>query len=251
MKILLLFLSFTFAAMAQSQSNSSDLPRILFDQGKFAESYETLQKKPDKNAVDYYNLANILIKLNKPNIAYAYLIKTRALLKSHESTLSATVDQTILNTEELLSSQSQLMKDNTLWQGKIIPFFQSHSNVAIWLIFVFANIAFAFCIFQIKPSNKVFTKNLLQTPFFVGLISWIFLMSVFFIGLYSHSLDQAVVVSDSSAARSGPAETFTELFRVQSGSILILTGKSQNGWSQVRFSTSQIGWVLDKELVTL
>lgn len=251
MKILLIFLALTFNAVAQNSQDSSDLPRILYEQGKYSESVETLQKKPDKTAIDYFNLSNALYKLNKPNLAYAYLIKSKFQLKNHNSNISAAVDQNLKATEELLASQSQITKDVTFWQGRLIPFFNNLGSATIWSLFAIANIIFAVCIYNLKPLYKSFMKNLLQVPFFLGLFGWIFFMTAFLIGNYSISVSQAVIVSEASSARSGPSENFTELFRVLSGSIVILTGKTQNGWSQVRFSTSQIGWVLDKELLTL
>ncbi len=228
-----------------------DLPRILFEQGKYAESIETLQKKSGKTAVDYFNLSGLYLKLNRPGNAYAYLLKTKSALMGSSSPLIQTVDENIRNAEELLNSQSQISRDVSWWQGGILPLFSSINESVFWIFFILANIIFAFSVYKSNPQRKSFAKNLLQIPLLAGLLIWTVFMTTFGIGLYAHFSEKAVVISDVATARSGPSDSFSEQFKVFSGAVLIKTGKIQNGWSQVRFSTSQIGWVLDKEILSL
>lgn len=68
---------------------------------------------------------------------------------------------------------------------------------------------------------------------------------------YSKDTVEAIVAGDLIQVRSGPGETFTELTKLPAGSTVYPTRQSRDGWIQVRFLLGNVGWVMEKEVISL
>lgn len=229
----------------QSAVRADDF-KTYYDQGKFNEAYELLQKTGIKNSVDYYNAANCLYRLSRFGLSLAYFQKALALQPSNTD-----IRYNLKLAEEALNKTGQLTKDKSFWRGQVIPLAYEFGETIPYIIVTVIAAALAFFTFR-KAKSGFQLKNYFTDPLFVSLF-FTFIASAAAAITVTTALNAklAVVVADSTVARSGPSESFTELFRLNAGTTIELTGDVREGWNQIKFSIGNIGWISEKDLLNL
>lgn len=235
-----------FISMSIHSFARADDFKALYDQGKFSEAYEQLSKSGIKTAADYYNAANCLYRLSKFGTSYAYYQKAQAMQPNN-----ADIRYNLKLAEDALNKTGQLTKDKSFWRGQIVPFSYDIGETVPYLITVLLA-AILLVLISVNARKGVFLKSFLTDPAFLALFVC-FLASLGCAITVTTALNTklAVIVSDSSIARSGPSESFTELFRLNAGATVELSGEKREGWSQIKFSLGNIGWIAEKDFLNL
>lgn len=219
----------------------------LYDQGKFSEALETLEKHGLQSAQDYYNAANSLFRLGKLGKALAYYEKANALSPGNDD-----IEQNLTLTREYFEKSNVATKDQSFWFGKAVPFLKQTPEWLVHLIFALTSLLLALLFFRAERKATKLADFFVQTPaVFAVLFAWLLTCGLEATYFTAKKVHWATVASDLVTARSGPGETFTELFKVSAGAKVELTGKSKDGWNQIRFSLGNVGWVMEKELLEL
>lgn len=246
--ILGIFLAFSNIGKAQeSSADYQTVSRGLYDQGKFADALDTLEKHGLQSAQDYYNAANCLFRLGKLGQALAYYEKANALSPGNED-----IETNLALTREYFEKGHVTTKDQSFWFGKAVPLLKQIPEWAVHGIFAIISALLALFLFRAERS-KVKLKDLAtQSPALLAIV-FFWVLALGFEGVHwrTKKIQWATVTSDLSAARSGPGETFTELFKISAGTKIELTGRTKDGWRQIRFSLGNVGWVMEKELLEL
>lgn len=239
---LILTLSFLINSVGFSQETA----RSLYDQGKYQEALEVLNKSGLSTASDYYNAGNVYFRLGKVGQALAYYEKANAL--------SPNVPDIRFNlnlAKDSLEKSGSLPKDKSFWLGTFIPLARQIPEEFVDLLLAVVTVGFALVCLRLKRLGLTVQKAVTQSSFLTTLGIWALTCALTAGTIIAHRTKMAAVVADLSSARSGPNETFTELFKLPAGTTVHLTGETREGWHQVRFSLGNVGWIGDKDLIAL
>lgn len=241
---LALFLSFLF--LISSLGLADDTPRGLYDQGRYNEALELLQKNGLKTAADYYNAGNALYRTGKIGQALAYFEKAHVLAPRNGD-----IKYNMNLARETLGKSGSLPKDQSFWFGTFVPVARQIPEEFADLLLAVTTAALALLSYRARKRKLPFPKAVSQPNFLAVLGIWFFVGALTAGAVMAHRAKLAAVLADSGVARSGPSDTFTELFKLPAGTMVELTGETRDGWRQVRFSLGNVGWIGDKDLLEL
>lgn len=252
---LALFLSFLFliaslgyslVARQSRAADSNDTARELYDRGSYRESLEALQKNGLSTAADYYNAGNALYRMGKVGQALAHFEKALVLAPRN-----ADIKYNLGLARESLSKSGTLPKDQSFWFGTFVPIARKIPEEFADLLLALTTAALALLAYRARKQKLTFQSAVLQPNFLAVLGLWFFMGALTAGTVMAHRAKLAAVTADTGVARSGPSDTFTELFKLPAGTMVELTGESRDGWRQVRFSLGNVGWIGDKDLLEL
>ncbi|MGE4232185.1 MAG: hypothetical protein AB7F43_02550 [Bacteriovoracia bacterium] len=228
---LIIIVSFIFlsnlSVFAADQPSAAESPRALYDQGQYLKAYNALQQKGLHSAADYFNAGNCLHKLGKFGQAQAYY-KKALLLAGWDSDIAYNLD-----------INSQKLSDNSF---SILFFLKRIPVSLVDLIFAVTTLLMALLLFVTR------------LRFTTGLIAWCGALVLYVLFLVYGQAHLGVVTGDNVVARSGPKETFAELFRISSGSTIEILSEQREGYSQIRASTASsggVGWLKNEDWIEL
>lgn len=240
-RLLLPVFSFLISSVSFGES-----PREFYDQKKYQDALEALNKQGLTTSADYYNAGNIYYRLGKTGQALAYYEKARALSPNNPD---IKYNQELV--QETLEKNGALAKDQSLWSGRIVPLARNVPEIFVDLLLFITTIGLALAARRAKLKGHNFKKALTDGGFMAAVGIWALSCAFVATAALAHRTKLAAIVADLSVARSGPSETFTELFKLPAGSKVEVTGESREGWKQVRFSLGNVGWIMEKDLLEL
>ena len=235
-----------FSILITSVGYSNDAARSLYDQGKYQEALEVLQKEGLSTAADYYNAGNVYFRIGKQGQALAYYEKANAL-----SPGSSDIRFNLQLTKESLEKAGSLPRDKSFWFGFFVPIARQIPEEFVDLLLAVVTVGLALVSLRLKRSGLPLQRALTHSSFLITLGLWALTGALTAATVMAHSAKMGAIVADLSVARSGPNETFTELFKLPAGTTVQLTGETREGWHQVRFSLGNVGWIGDKDLIAL
>lgn len=238
------FLSFLF--LTSSVGFAQETARSLYDQGKYQEALDLLQKRGLSTSADFYNAANCLYRIGKVGQALAYYEKANAM-----SPGNADIKFNLNLAKETLAQSGGLPRDQSFWFGTFVPIARQIPEAFVDILLAVVTAALALLAHRARKEKLSFQKTFLQPNFLLVFGLWALVGALTAGVVMAHRARIAAVVADVGVARSGPNETFTELFKLPAGSKVELTGESRDGWQQVRFSLGNVGWIGDKDLLAL
>lgn len=240
------FFLFLTSLVGFAEDTPQVLPKTLYDQGKFQEALDLMQKNELRTASDFYNAGNCYYKLGRLGQAFAYFQKASTLAPSDDD-----VQYNLKLTESFLEKKGGVLQASTLWSGRAMPLLRRISEVFADLLLALCTVALAIVCNRLKKKSFRLKRVLTEPSFLFVLGLWSFSCAFTIAVVMTHSTKLAAVISDSGIARSGPSETFTELSKLPPGSQVELTGENREGWSQIRFSLGNVGWIMEKDLLKL
>ncbi|MBI3544433.1 MAG: tetratricopeptide repeat protein [Deltaproteobacteria bacterium] len=241
-----LFSAIFLLILSTSLGLADDGAKSLYDQGKYQQAYEELQKSGLKSAQDYYNAGNCLYKLGRLGQALGYFEKANALAPNDPD-----IRYNLSLSERALEKAGSAVKDQSFWMGSVVPIARRVPEPLADTLLALSTFAVAVVAFRAKRKSLRFAKAVAQPPFLVTLATWLLVATATTAVFLAHQARLAAVVADVSVGRSGPNDSFTELFKLPAGTTVELTGESRDGWQQVRFSLGNVGWIVEKDLLTL
>jgi len=241
-----LLLTNTVCLAQQAPESPTTNAATLYTQGKFQEALGALQQNGLKSASDYYNAANCYFRLGKLGVALSHYEKAHALAPSNDD-----ITYNLRLTEQTLEKTGGVAKDQSLWRGRLVPYLRRFPEAFADLLLGLVTLGLAVVAYRSKKEKVKFNQALVQPSFLVVLALWAATGLVTIAIASAQNMKLGAVIHDVAVARSGPSETFTELFKLPAGSKVEVTGESREGWLQVRFSVGNIGWILDKDLLQL
>jgi hypothetical protein len=220
--------------------------RTLYNQGKYQESLDTLQRSGLKSAGNFYNAGNCLYRMGKIGQALAYFEKARTLAPSDPD-----VAYNRGLAEDVLKKNGALPKDSSLWTGTLVPLLRRMPAEAPMGAVIF----FSVLVGTLGLINRRRGRGLMATLLNPGFLAVLTLWAISGGFLASSTIAQrtiyAAILADSGVVRSGPGASFTELQRLPAGAKVELTGESRDGWNQIRFSLGNVGWIMEKDVLSL
>lgn len=237
---------FLTSTVGISSESGIETARALYDRGKFSEALELIQKSGLNTASDYYNAGNCLFRLGKVGLAYAYYQKADALSPHHSD-----IRYNLSLSEEALKKNGSLQKNQSLWTGSFVPVARQIPEAYPDILLAITTLAIAGLAYRAKKAGQRFATTVVKANFLAAFTIWVLTAASIAAVTAANRVRLAAVVADVGVARSGPAETFTELFKLPAGADVELTGETREGWQQIRFSLGNVGWIMDKDLLAL
>ncbi len=234
------------SSQSQAPQNQTTDPRVLYDQRKFREALQVLEKTGLKTGADFYNAANCYFRLGETGRSYAYYQKAEALLPGNDDIAS-----NLALAAAALDKNGVLMKDSSLWRGKIVPLSKRTREDVLYFAISALTLWISTLAFRAKSSALNLAGLFRRGSFLLALTFWAVSVLASVTLLITRATPLAVVTADAIAARSGPSETFTELFKLTAGTRVESSDRRQAGWVQIRFSLGNVGWVMEKDLLIL
>ena len=235
-----LFLSvLLFLSVAQAQTDTPVTTEALFKAGKYKEALQTFEQIGMKSPDDFFNAGLCHFKMNQLGQALAYFEKAHSLDEANED-----ISFNLNLTRNTLKRVGSLPKDQSFWFGTFVPLARRVPIWILWLLFATSAVILA----QIIQAKAMLTY---RSPSALGCATTSLCLLVLAIAAEAAVREErAVVVAEHAVAHSGPGPQFTELFQLQAGTI-VETEENREGWLKVRFSLGNVGWVVEKELLTL
>lgn len=208
-----------------------------YNQGKYQEALLAFESVDTQNPSDFYNKGNCHFKLGHTGLALAYFEKAHSLWPSNSD-----ISKNRSIAEKKLKESGIYSEDSSFWRGTLVPWGRACPETLLWILVASALFAMAKT-FSKKDIGR--TASALIFMFSLGAI----LIST--ILLQASRTPIAIISVESAPARSGPGLSFSELFRLTAGTKVSLLEDSREGWTQVRFSIDNIGWISEKDLLKL
>jgi hypothetical protein len=219
----------------------------LYTQGKFQEALQTLEKNGLKTASDFYNAANCLYRLGKTGQALAYYEKADLLAPGSED-----IRYNLALAEKVLERTGSVTKDRSIWSGYFIPLANRVPEEVFNLPLTIVSLLLGVYFFQAKKKNQKLSDAIARPGLWALLALWVVFLGGSVAAVAARGASMAAVVSaDMAVARSGPSESFTELFKLSPGTKVLITPERRDGWRQIRFSLGNVGWIVEKDLLPL
>ena len=220
--------------------------RALYDAGKFQEALDTLTQAGLGSAADYFDAGNCYYRLGKLGQALGYYEKANALAPGDDD-----IRYNLKLIEGLAEKGGTLTRDQTYWTGLIVPLVRRVPETVVDVLFAICTAVLAWNAFRAKKRGRRFLKALLQPAFLLALGIWGLSGLLTTVTILGQNAKLAAIIADVGIGRSGPNETFTELFKLSAGTTVELTGENREGWRQIRFSLGNVGWIMEKDLLPL
>lgn len=221
-------------------------PKALYDQGKYQESLDLLQKNGVRSAADFYNAGNCYYRLGHIGQAMSYYQKAATLAPGDDD-----IRYNLKLVEALADKQGSLARDQSFWSGRLLPLARRTSEAFTDFLLALCTLALALAAYRAKKRKLKLAIAVLQPTFLALFGVWALAGATTTVTILAHHAKLAAIVADLGVARSGPADTFTELFKLPAGTTVELTGESREGWQQIRFSLGNVGWIMEKDLLDL
>lgn len=237
---IILFNLFTLSVL-----NAQENPSTLYNQGKYSESLEQPHKTGLKTAADYYNAANCLFKLGKLGTAYGYFLKSSSLSPSNDD-----IRFNLALTKKLLSQSSSAPQMHSFWVNIFIPFSRQYGALPE-CFFILTCLGFLFCTRKAQKGMVKYSEVLKRPVFILGCSLLILGLSTLITFAVAQRTNLGVVVSDIVVVRSGPGDKFTELTKLVAGANFKLNDEKNSTWRQIEFTSGNIGWIEEKDIIEL
>ncbi|MBI3557730.1 MAG: SH3 domain-containing protein [Deltaproteobacteria bacterium] len=153
--------------------------------------------------------------------------------------------------QSIAEKAGTLTRDQNYWTGHIVPLVRRVPESAVDFLFAIASVALGWTAYSAKKRGRRFLKAFQQPGFLTVAGVWAAAAALTVTIAFGHQTKLAAIVADVGVGRSGPSDTFTELFKVPAGTTVELTGENREGWRQIRFSLGNVGWIMEKDLLPL
>ena len=205
-----------------------------YKQGKFKQAainFEALAQNNIKNPYLFYNIGNAHLKAN--DIGQAILWYERAkVLSPNDPDLKFNLEyaNTLVKDKK---EENLAMMDVLFFWDNLIPA-KTIQITAIFLSFVF----FTWAVVRVIKKQKIFSGT--------GIILFslfVLVTAVVWVNYYKRSVRQnAVIVQDEVAVRSGITDTSTKLFNLHAGT-KVKVEQRKTSHLKILFSNGKVGWV--------
>ncbi len=225
-------------------SYANDPTRIFIDgvenyrKGDFiraAHDFETIAQQQIKNPYLFYNIANAYLKANDIGRAILWYERAKVMAPDdpdliynlkYANTLVKDKKETLMNVMDIIFFWDKMV------QAKTIQF------TAIFLSILF----FSWAGIRVIQNQKIFSG--------IGIMLcavFVLITMITFVNYYKKSLKQnAVIISEKVAVRSGTTETSTKLFGLHAGT-KVSVKEQRKAYLKIQFSKDKIGWVRKKD----
>jgi len=239
--ILILIIISAFALFAQNRNDEIFRKAVsAYETKDFSNSlklFRSLENNGVVNADLFYNIGNCYFRQNKLGLAILYYKKALKVNSSLQPAnrnlkyaLTFTKDKQTLEKEDSIS----------LFFHKIFNLF-SLNLLAIILFILFVLIIFTINLMILRFRGREKTVPVFFLFIFITLFI-LFGILGYLKWKNFHSVNEAVLLSQSAIGYSGPNEDFTRVFTVHEGMIFTLE-KTENGWSLVKLPNGLGGWI--------
>jgi tetratricopeptide (TPR) repeat protein len=196
-----------------------------------AKSFETIAKSNVINPDLYYNIGNSYLKAN--DLGHAILWYERAkLISPGDPDLLFNLTHADTLVKDKIDSSVTMADILFFWQG-IVP-----------LKWIQAGAIFSSCLFFLWAGIQTFRQKRIFSS-----LGWIFISLLVFLTLAAgleyyrvQAVNQAVIVQDKAAVRSGILETSTKLFELHAGTRVRVRAK-KDGYLKIMLTRGKVGWV--------
>ncbi|MFA5499257.1 MAG: SH3 domain-containing protein [Candidatus Cloacimonadia bacterium] len=219
----------------------------LFDKGveayegrQFEEALEYFLQLSDDGAISpelYHNIGNTYYRLNKIGMAILYY-KMGLKLKPSDVSLQSNVEFLLTQTVDKQSVEE--LNPFLKFTKRMIDALSLNMLLVISLIFFIVSVLIINLTLIIYPNEDRTIPYLFLT--------FTLILTALFGGTSIHRLKnlnddtEAVLIASSANGYSGPAEDYTNLFRIHEGMVFTVV-KTDNDWSQIMLPTGISGWV--------
>ena len=228
------------AAMRYNEANS------LYQNGSFADAlgiYEELIESGIQNPDLYYNAANASYRAGHLGRAILYLERAKKLAPSDSDIRNNLVYLNSIKTDHEQVDENVVVEFiGSLYERLTV-------NTVMWWS------ALTFLIAMTCATGYMFTtgwrrKTLLST----GIVMTLVFLTVSGIAaekIYrQRTVIEAVVITDTAEAYSGPGSENTHIFTIHEGSKVVVE-RGQNDWLLIRLKSGAGGWISNKALVKI
>jgi hypothetical protein len=185
-----------------------------------------------------------LLKANQPGVALAYLSKADAL-KPHDPQIQNNLGLArsalgrLIGKERLdpASSGLEALADRISLQ---------EVRGALGLL----GLVVAILWLRAYLRTRSLRQTLLQPAGFIGLIGLGVTLCLYAVERVASAHPPAFVI-ERQVIRSGPGEQFIQVMQTEPGMKVRLLGQESGGWSQIRYSRENIGWIKAASLLLL
>ncbi|MDD5066067.1 MAG: tetratricopeptide repeat protein [bacterium] len=239
-KLLLLFLLMPCFLKAESLSVLFKQGNELYKQGKYdeaAKQYELILSKNVENGYVYFNLGNAYWKAN--NIG-------KAVLNYERARIYLPTDSDIRFNLKFANS----IKQDKIEEPEYNPFTRIilavydifELNTLFWLVYVLFLVLAASLIF--KWFSRNINHQVLNARIFSNTgIVFLLLLFILIIKIYDvRSSTYAVILNSEVKIKSGPDETYTDIFSLHTGSKVRISKESGN-WFLITLPNGYSGWL--------
>ncbi len=241
-----LVIAMVLLLLSSSHGFADSNARALYDAGKFQEALEALNQVGLVTAADYFDVGNCYYRMGKVGQALGYFEKASALAPGDDD-----IRYNLRLVEGLAQKAGALNRDQTYWTGLIVPLLQRIPEAAVDFFFALCSVALGWTALRAKKRGRRFFRAVQQPEFVLIAVVWLLAASATVATALGQRTRLAAVIADVGVGRSGPSDTFTELFKVTAGTTVELTGEKREGWRQIRFSLGNVGWIMEKDLLPL
>jgi hypothetical protein len=153
-----------------------------------------------------------------------------------------------------LQKSGALLNDSSFLNGKLAPAMNKISSSLFYLLTSICSFLMIVILLQNLKSQKNFKQIFFKSSFLSLFSFWLLLLLGTSIKFFFAEKTNAMIIADTCIARSGPKESFTELFKLPAGTKVELLDseiQKQDSWRKIRFSLGNEGWVMEKDLLKL
>ena len=212
--------------------------KTAFDEGRLQDAlnqFLLLSPRDSRDAALSFNIGNIYFRLGNPSTAIAYLERAHAL-----SPRSAEIETALELSRQALLSQTGARDLDPSAHG-----YERVNQVAPLPVFA-AVLALACCL-SIWKAKANRTRTWLATAFALAVAS----LATGALAVWTNLSHQAIC-AETTTLRSGPADSYLELSRLDAGiKVRDVDLSAAPDWAQVRFGPGKIGWVKKSTLLLL
>jgi len=199
--------------------------------------YEALLNDFPHSEVISYNLGNTYFKQDMLGKAIYYYKKALFL-----------VPRDVEAMENLNLARSMVVGyDNENQQRELLSFLSIVTGKQLLLLSIGVMLVLNGLVYAYFKTRKELLKNI---GILGGLLAIIVISFLIIREVRDSSHQESVIIVKKTAVKSGPSESFKELFFIHEGYEL-RTLLSQDGWSKVRLSNGAVGWVEDRTFWSL
>jgi hypothetical protein len=223
MRFILLALALLIADKSIADTSIQELARA----GKMEQAYELLLERPERNAVDDYNLGTLALRTGHLGASVAYLEKAN-YLKRHDPDFMHNLEIARASLVRTLGSESKLDPAST-WTEKLAD----HVSLEE-LRGVLGLLALAVSLLWIRVYLRVrgvrgtrdFKKCLLDPGSLTGLLTLGLVLGLYFLEREAGARPPVVLLSHVSV-RSGPGNEFVQVAEIDAGVKLRMLGSAK------------------------
>jgi len=185
----------------------------------------------------FYNLGNCYYKIDSIGKAIQYYEKARKLIGDEED-LMHNLKLAHAKTVDKIEPMPEFVVTST-WKN--IVNFKTADTWANYALINFVFVFIAFVLFQLvkQPSLK---KTFFGLALLLSLLTSMFYMLAKSRSNADNSVNQGVLLVGSSAVKSEPENTATDLFVIHEGAVFKII-EIQSDWMKIRLDNGSLGWL--------